>query len=410
MPNRLRHTLLGSAWLIASLWPLAGLAAPDRTTVRSNLDHTLEALDSASKEKQKLEQKRSEMDKELSQLQKELVDIAATIQSRERILSSLEENIAELTAKERTLAQDISRHKGEIDTLLMGMSKLSIVPPETVLAMPGDFDNTLRTAKVLGLTSAGIQQKAEALRAQLEEAQRLHARIEEQQEQMTEEQASLRSSRQELEKKLAARGKMQSHLLVEQKANEKAVKKLAADSASLRDLLQDLETRWQEEAKKAQKLAMLPPSKPSPGAVRKSTAPEATPTIPRSTTAPLPAEGKIILSYGEKTEDGETSRGLRIQTRENAAVTAPLNGEVVYTGPFLDYGNLIILRHEGKYHSLLAGLETIQCQTGQKVLRGEPVGKMGNAQKSSRLYVEIRKNNRPIDPIPWLETPKLASR
>lgn len=421
MPDRFRHNgLLFAFLLMASLWPPAGHTEPDRSAVRSDLNNTLQALDAAAKEQEKISAKRAEMDKELAELQQDLVETASTLQARERTLSELEESIHRLSAQEEELAASLKKHRKEIDTLLMGMAKLSIVPPEMVLAMPGDFNDTLRTAKVLGLTSSAIQDKAEILKAQLEEAQRLHLEIAAQREQVAKEQEALQANRAALEKKLAARGKMQDKLTVQQKAREKEVKKLAADSKSLRDLLDDLEARWQEDAKRAAKLAMTPqakpsPSQPSPAAIRKNTAalPDDAPaksTSTRTTKATLPAEGKITLAYGEKSDDGEESRGIRIATRGSAAVTAPLGGEVVYTGPFLDYGKLIILRHDGKYHSLLAGLDDIQCKPGQKVLRGEPVGRMGNDTKSTRLYVEIRKNNRPIDPIPWLESQKLASR
>ncbi|MBM3618524.1 MAG: peptidase M23, partial [Alphaproteobacteria bacterium] len=115
-----------------------------------------------------------------------------------------------------------------------------------------------------------------------------------------------------------------------------------------------------------------------------------------------PAEGKVFIAYGGKTEEGDESKGIRIRTRNGAAVTAPRAGEVVYTGPFLDYGNLIIIRHDGKHHSLLAGMSNMQAKVGQKVIKGEPVGVMGSGDSGTGLYVEIRKDNKPINPVPWL--------
>ncbi len=58
---------------------------------------------------------------------------------------------------------------------------------------------------------------------------------------------------------------------------------------------------------------------------------------------------------------------------------------------------------------MLAGMVRIDVSLGQFVLAGEPVAEMGKTvsasqgKKSSRpvLYVEFRKDGRPIDPDPW---------
>ena len=61
----------------------------------------------------------------------------------------------------------------------------------------------------------------------------------------------------------------------------------------------------------------------------------------------------------------------------------------------------MIIRHGGLYHSLLAGLERIDMRVDQWVLAGEPVGAMPEASGSA-LYFELRRDDRPVDPQPWL--------
>jgi septal ring factor EnvC (AmiA/AmiB activator) len=70
----------------------------------------------------------------------------------------------------------------------------------------------------------------------------------------------------------------------------------------------------------------------------------------------------------------------------------------------------LIINAGGGYHILLAGLSQIDVQLGQFVLAGEPVGVMSAAAKSPQaktqdnapiLYIEFRKDQRPIDPDPW---------
>ena len=125
---------------------------------------------------------------------------------------------------------------------------------------------------------------------------------------------------------------------------------------------------------------------------------------------PMPAQGRRALSFGEKTQYGGQSKGMVIETRNAAQVVAPCDGWVVYAGEFRSYGQLLIINAGDGYHMLLAGMSQIDVQPGQFVLTAEPVGTMSGGVKNSTasaqsnspvLYVELRKDGRPIDPDPW---------
>jgi septal ring factor EnvC (AmiA/AmiB activator) len=125
---------------------------------------------------------------------------------------------------------------------------------------------------------------------------------------------------------------------------------------------------------------------------------------------PLPAQGRRVLTFGEKTQYGSQSKGLVLETRYGGQVVSPTDGWIVYAGEFRSYGQLLIINAGGGYHILLAGLSQIDVQLGQFVLAGEPVGVMSAAAKASQaktqenapiLYIEFRKDQRPIDPDPW---------
>jgi len=70
----------------------------------------------------------------------------------------------------------------------------------------------------------------------------------------------------------------------------------------------------------------------------------------------------------------------------------------------------LILDAGDGYHIVLAGMSRINVALGRKVLAGEPVGAMGEARLASltsattgspELYVEFRKDGKPVDPAPW---------
>ena len=123
---------------------------------------------------------------------------------------------------------------------------------------------------------------------------------------------------------------------------------------------------------------------------------------------PQPAQGRRAIAFGDKTQYGGQSKGIVIETRQNAQITSPCDGWIVYAGEFRSYGQLLIINAGGGYHVLLAGLSQIDVQPGQFVLAAEPVGTMsgtaaaqGKSSNSPVLYVEFRKDGRPIDPDPW---------
>ena len=113
-----------------------------------------------------------------------------------------------------------------------------------------------------------------------------------------------------------------------------------------------------------------------------------------------PVRGTVITEYGQMLSKGVTSKGIVYKTRPEAQVIAPYDGTVIFSGPFKGYGNIIIVEHGDGYLSLLAGLGVIDCEPGQMLLAGEPVGTMPDSS-NAKLYVEIRKDRHPINPAPW---------
>jgi murein hydrolase activator len=122
---------------------------------------------------------------------------------------------------------------------------------------------------------------------------------------------------------------------------------------------------------------------------------------------PLPAQGKRVIAFGERMPSGGASKGAVIETRHGAQITAPCDGWVLYASEFRSYGQLLIINGGNGYHVVLAGLSQIDVQLGQFVLAGEPIGTMSAAPKGKAqdnapvLYVEFRKEGRPVDPEPW---------
>jgi septal ring factor EnvC (AmiA/AmiB activator) len=76
----------------------------------------------------------------------------------------------------------------------------------------------------------------------------------------------------------------------------------------------------------------------------------------------------------------------------------------VFAGPFRGYGLVLILEQGGGYHWLIAGLGRLDVVPGQTVAAGEPIGLVGSkdGDDAPTVYLELRRNGQPIDPMPWL--------
>ena len=119
----------------------------------------------------------------------------------------------------------------------------------------------------------------------------------------------------------------------------------------------------------------------------------------------MPARGRVIATFGERESGAATSKGISILTRTAAQVVAPFDGRVRYAGLFRLYGQILIIEHGERYHTVLAGLDRIDAVVGQGVLAGEPVGVMSRGESGDPvLYLELRRSGQPINPLPWLAT------
>lgn len=397
MAKRLISVLLMAA--MASP-PVTGNAS-DIKEIQRDLSNTLKELTQKEEHSRKTAAEEQKLRKEMEALQKETVAIARRIQRLEEDLSANEQKLDALEKRKSILEQSLKKKQKDLATLLQSMARFSRIPPELVIAQPTDMETTLRTAKILGLTSASLSAQARKIEKDMQEVDQLSQAILSRQEELSGQKDALAEEKKMLDTKLAARNRIHQKLAQKAEAEKAALAKLSRESRSLRELLSELERKRRADEERAKRLSVEPKPKPTPQ-------PDKAPPSGKERKAlkgkmSLPAAGKIFILYGDKTKQGNLSRGITLRTRENAQVVATAAGEVVYTGDFLNYGNMVIIRHGDAYHSLLAGFSRITAKTGQKVARGEPVGEMGKGTQGTELYVEIRENNRPIDPQPWLE-------
>jgi LysM repeat protein len=100
--------------------------------------------------------------------------------------------------------------------------------------------------------------------------------------------------------------------------------------------------------------------------------------------------------------------GLDVSLAIGSPVVASDRGTVTWaswaSGPYFDYGNLIVINHGNGYETLYAHLNGINVFPGQVVEQGQSIGTSGNTGRSSgpHLHFEIRYNDFRDNPLNYL--------
>lgn len=116
----------------------------------------------------------------------------------------------------------------------------------------------------------------------------------------------------------------------------------------------------------------------------------------------MPVAGTVVGYFGQG-PNGLLDRGLTIAVDGRRLVRAPRGGRVVFAGPFMSFGLLLIIEHGDEYHSLLSGLSRLVVPVGAVVRTGQMVGTLEpDPHGAAQLYVELRRRGVPVNPLPWL--------
>jgi murein DD-endopeptidase MepM/ murein hydrolase activator NlpD len=117
-----------------------------------------------------------------------------------------------------------------------------------------------------------------------------------------------------------------------------------------------------------------------------------------------PVRGKVITSYGAKT-NGKANDGINLAVPEGTPVKAAEDGVVAYSGNELKgYGNLVLVRHSNGYVTAYAHASELLVKRGDTIKRGQVIAKSGQSGEvgSPQLHFEIRKGSSPVDPLQFL--------
>jgi murein DD-endopeptidase MepM/ murein hydrolase activator NlpD len=121
-----------------------------------------------------------------------------------------------------------------------------------------------------------------------------------------------------------------------------------------------------------------------------------------------PVQGPVTSSFGERQDpfngEGAFHKGIDIFAGIGQAIHAPANGTVLYAGPASGYGREIIIDHGRGIHTIYGHLSGFAVVAGQDVQRGDVIGYVGSAGRSTgpHLHYEVRIGDTPVNPHKYM--------
>jgi septal ring factor EnvC (AmiA/AmiB activator) len=405
---------------------LGGARADD--TPQSQLEAVQKQLEQSKQQQQNLSQQSTALASEIEKLRAQQVAAAQSAQAHESALTRLEAQRTKLATDVKAKDAELQKRRGEQQAVLAALLHLARNPPIGLALADGTPVDLLRGGILMGAAVPPLVERAQRLGIELQTLNDLQDQLRNAEAQHRIEADSLAKEQTRLASLASQKTVLQRQASQGAAATRQQVQQLASQASDLRDLIarveaeerareareaREAEARRKREAEAA-RLAAAAAANPPPGARPANPAQQqAVAPVPLDPARPgnirpfaqaqgrmlIPTAGEMVTSYGT-----DSSKGLTFATRPGAQVVAPWDGRVLFAGAFRGYGQILIIGHGDGYHSLVAGLDRIDSNVGQWLVAGEPIGRMSADDAKTRLYLELRHNGQPINPLPWLAT------
>jgi len=338
-------------------------------------------------------QKSDTLSAEAAALRKKLIDTAARIDRLERDRITQEARVVELQAEAARLSAGFQNDRVAVTRLLAVLERLQHDMPPALALKPDDALGAARGSMLIGASLPPVYARAAALSRRITALQQTRTELDRnlQAEEVTEKSLA------------AARLDLTALLDTKQKQAEAA----GGTYAGLKAQLDTIATQAADFQALLTRIARLRRDMGAQGGVVTVEAPSG------GGFEALAKGGLRSPVVGTLLPSGSGSGpGATYATLPGALVSAPVDGKVLFAGPYHKSGYVLILEITSGYDLVLAGLGQVTVRPNDELLAGEPVGVMpgvpgalnGNALNGNggRLYFELRRDGKGLDPAPWL--------
>ena len=330
----------------------------------------------------------------------ETAALAARVQEAEAQIAANQAQIRLIGQQQTQLRIELAQKQRPLIELTAALQRLSRRPPLLSLLRPGSLREGVYLRAVLETLLPEVARRTAGLRGAIVRSKALQTRAEQAN-------LALRANESELQRRRGELAKLEARQRLVSREASGAADRESERALALKEQARDLTGLVIELGKAGaarEQLAELP------GPVLRPASPQSAQTPPDQAAqlaqagAPsrylLPVTGRLVAGFGDRPAGRAPSRGLSIAGAPGAQVIAPAAGRVAFAGPYDGYGLIVIIEHGGGWTSLVAGLTELDCQVGQQLLSGAPVGKLGPGRPV--LLLELRRGGDVLNPLEYV--------
>jgi septal ring factor EnvC (AmiA/AmiB activator) len=395
-----------------------------RNATESELQDLAKTLADAKARATELEQSIAGIERTTAGLREALVASAGKRKDLERQVIANEDRLRDLAGKEAQAKKSLHARRGLLAEVLAALQRMGRNPPPALLVTPDDALSSVRSAILLGAVVPGIRGETEKLAADLDALAKVRKDIAAERESYVRTMASAIEEEQKMTLLAAENDKLNVKNRAELESEKKRAEELATRATSLEGLISSIESEISsaKAAAEAAKVEEARRAKLTPEERAKLDGDQSLPDKNRIAPAyafsalkaklDLPVAGDVLRLFGDDDGTGHSAQGITVAAKAGMVVTAPADGWVMFAGPFRSYGQMVIMNAGDGFHIVMAGMDSVTAKQGQFVVAGEPLGQMGEKRIASAagmhletdrptLYIEFRKDGKPVDSKPW---------
>ncbi|WP_372706170.1 murein hydrolase activator EnvC [Brevundimonas sp.] len=307
----------------------------------------------------------AEATQEIAGLESDLAALRTAVTADDALIAGQRARLRDLDGREAALVARLSQARGRQARLLSALQMMSRKPPPPLLVPADKAVDTVRAAILMRAIAPELQARARGLADRQVELQRVRRLAALNSEALFTAESAQGDRRAGIEALTARKTALQAVLQAEARAAEQATRALEA------------------------RLRSLGASVPGPDTETVATIARLPAGRSRLTS---PVEGAPSVRFG-RGSTGWRWRADRLEAR------APAPGRVAWVGPLSGWGQVVILDLGPGWRGVIAGLDDTVVETGARVGEGQTLGRSG---ANGEIGFELRRDERPIDPGPWL--------
>jgi len=308
---------------------------------------------------------------EIERLRVELLRLGHGETGDVNVVSAQRARLAAINDRETALRVRLGRERSRQTRLLAALELYGRNPPPALLVTPERANDAIRAQILMQAVTPVLEARARRLAADQAELTRLRRQAVIAAGDLLTAESSLADRRADIDRLIAEKRALETLLLADAATADAEALAAARRVRDLGGLLRELSSE-QTQAMQAS---------PLPGGRARLM---------------RPIDGPLVSEFGGG------ARGLTFAGSEQGLVRAPADGVVEYAGPLEGWSEVVVLRLGPGWRLVLAGLGRASAQIGTRVSAGEPLGRLPQVE-APELYFELRRDDRPVDPAPWLD-------